>query len=188
MLFRSPHRFQRDQKAFEKITNELNSQCIIRFGATFPEITVGKGKSKITKKDYLNLLYDLNACDSFNQNLIKGVAKEHFEPLSSRDEKIKITTIVSKTSVAFNHITATGRKPYSLQTGDSLSVISEELKGLTITGIGTNFIELSNGQEKRVGEEFSVDIFSNSYQEQMVRLAIQRHFEKIGRASWRVRV
>ena len=177
VIIDEPHRFQRDQKAFEKITDELKPQCIIRFGATFPDITVGKGKNKVTKKDYLNLLYDLNACASFNQNLIKGVAKEHFEPLSSKDEKIKITSIESKTSVTFNHILATVRKSYTMQSGDSLSVISDELRGLTISGIGSNFVEFSNGQEKRVGEEFTVDIFSDSYQEQMIRLAIQRHFE-----------
>jgi type III restriction enzyme len=177
VIIDEPHRFQRDQKAFEKITDELKPQCIIRFGATFPDITVGKAKNKVTKKDYLNLLYDLNACASFNQNLIKGVAKEHFEPLSAKEEKIKITAIDSKTSVTFNHISTSGRKSYTMQTGDSLSVISDELRGLTISGIGTNYVEFSNGQEKRVGEEFTVDIFSDSYQEQMIRLAIQRHFE-----------
>jgi type III restriction enzyme len=177
LIIDEPHRFQRDQKAFEKITYELRPQCIIRFGATFPDITIGKGKNKLTKKDYLNLLYDLNACASFNQNLIKGVAKEHFEPISLKDEKIKITAIESKSSVTFNHVTASMRKSYSMQSGDSLSVISEELRGLTISGIGNNFVEFSNGQEKRVGEEFTVDIFSDSYQEQMIRLAIQRHFE-----------
>lgn len=177
VIIDEPHRFQRDQKAFEKITEELKPQCIIRFGATFPDITVGKGKNKVAKKDYLNLLYDLNACASFNQNLIKGVAKEHFEPLSSKEEKIKITAIESKNSVTFNHITAAGRKSYTMQSGDSLSVMSEELRGLTISGIGGNYVEFSNGQEKRVGEEFTVDIFSDSYQEQMIRLAIQRHFE-----------
>jgi type III restriction enzyme len=177
VIIDEPHRFQRDQKAFEKITDELKPQCIIRFGATFPDITVGKGKNKLAKKDYLNLLYDLNACASFNQNLIKGVAKEHFEPLSSKEEKIKIVAIDSKKSVTFNHIAAVGRKSYTMQMGDSLSVMSEELRGLTISGIGPSYVEFSNGQEKRVGEEFTVDIFSDSYQEQMIRLAIQRHFE-----------
>ena len=177
VIMDEPHRFQRDQQAYERIVEELKPQCIVRFGATFPDIAVGKGKNKTTKKDYLNLLYDLNACESFNQNLIKGVAKEHFEPLSSKDEKIKITSIESKTSAIFNHISVNGRKSYTLQTGDSLSVISEELKGLSITGIGKNFVEFSNGQIKFTGEEFTVDIFSDSYQEQMIRLAIQRHFE-----------
>ncbi|MEZ5006009.1 MAG: hypothetical protein R2738_08350 [Bacteroides graminisolvens] len=35
----------------------------------------------------------------------------------------------------------------------------------------------SNGQIKFTREEFTVDIFSDSYQEQMIRLVIQRHFE-----------
>lgn len=62
---------------------------IIRFGATFPEITLGSGRSKVTGKDFNNLVYELNACDSFNMNLIKGVAKEHFEPLSKKRGKGK---------------------------------------------------------------------------------------------------
>lgn len=177
VIIDEPHRFQRDQKAYDKILKGLKPQCIIRFGATFPDITVGRGGARVTKKDYLNLLYDLNACASFNQNLIKGVAKEHFDPTSSKNEKVKITTIQSKTSVTFNHIKATERKSYTLQTGESLSIVSPELKGLSISGIGGNYVEFSNGQVKRTGEEFTVDIFSDSYQEQMIRLAIQRHFE-----------
>mgnify|MGYP003315718619 CR=1 FL=1 len=47
--------------------------------ATFPITTTGRGRNKVESKDYDNLLYDLNACNSFNQNLIKGVAKEHFD-------------------------------------------------------------------------------------------------------------
>lgn len=34
-----------------------------------------------------------------------------------------------------------------------------------------------NGQIKYQGEEFNTDIYSSSYQEQMLKLAIQRHFE-----------
>lgn len=177
VIIDEPHRFQRDQKAYGVIQSELNPQCIIRFGATFPSITTGRSKSKVSKTDYLNLLYDLNACDAFNQNLIKGVAKEHFEPTSSKNEKVKIISIESKTSVTFSHKTTSVTKPYLLQQGDSLGVISEELSGLTIAGIGNGFIELSNGQIKQTGEEFTVDIYSESYQEQMIRLAIQRHFE-----------
>lgn len=177
IIIDEPHRFQREQTAYKKIIEELQPQCIIRFGATFPNISVGRGKGKITKVDYLNLLYDLNACDAFNQNLIKGVAKEHFEPATSRNEKIKITSIESKTTVSFKHETTNGSRFYTLQKDDSLGIICEELSGLTINGIGNGKIELSNGLEKQTGEEFTVDIYSESYQEQMVRLAIQRHFE-----------
>ncbi len=178
VIIDEPHRFQRDQQAYKKIVEELVPQCIIRLGATFPQITTGRGQNKITQTDYLNLLYDLNACQAFSQNLIKGVAKEHFEPLSSANEKVKITAIDGKTSVSVKHVYgAASSRSFRLEKGDSFSVVSEELAGLTILGIGTGVVVLSNGQEKKTGEEFTVDVFSTSYQEQMLRLALQRHFE-----------
>lgn len=64
-----------------------------------------------------------------------------------------------------------------LTPGDSLSVIDTAFEGITISAIGKNYIELTNGQTKFQGEEFNTDIYSSSYQEQMLKLAIQRHFE-----------
>ena len=58
-----------------------------------------------------------------------------------------------------------------------MSVISEEFNGITIQAIDKNAIELSNGLIKNVGEEMNVDIYMQSYQEQMLRLALERHFE-----------
>ncbi len=130
VIIDEPHRFSRDQKAFKVIADEIKPQCIIRFGATFPETTSGRGKNKITIKDYQNLLYDLNACESFNQNLIKGVAKEHFEPVSKREEKVKITSITSKDSVTFQYKKRDeATKTFTLKTGDSLSIINEAFEG-----------------------------------------------------------
>jgi len=103
VIIDEPHRFSRNQSAFKVILDELKPQSIIRYGATFPEISTGRGRNRVTVKDYQNLLYDLNACESFNQNLIKGVVKEHFEPVSKRQEKVKITTINSRNSVNFQH-------------------------------------------------------------------------------------
>ena len=74
VLIDEPHRFSREQKSYKVITDEIKPQCVIRFGATFPETTTGRGANKVKVKDYQNLLYDLNACASFNQGLIKGVA------------------------------------------------------------------------------------------------------------------
>jgi len=178
VIIDEPHRFSRDQKAFSVIIDEIKPQCIIRFGATFPETTSGRGKNKITVKDYQNLLYDLNACASFNQDLIKGVAKEHFEPVSKKDEKVKITSIASKDSVSFQYKRRDeATKSYTLKTGDSLSIISEAFEGITISAIGTSTVEFSNGITKTAGEELDVDIYMTSYQEQMIKLALQRHFE-----------
>ena len=178
VIIDEPHKFSRDQKAFGVIQKEIAPQCIIRFGATFPEETIGKGKNKRIIKDYQNLLYDLNACQSFNQGLIKGVEKEHFEPTSSRNEKIKLLSVIANDSASLQHKQADApTKTFQLHVGDSLSQISDELTGLTIQSIDKNSMELSNGQIKTVGEEMDVDVFMNSYQEQMLRLALERHFE-----------
>ncbi len=178
VIIDEPHRFSRQQNAYKVIANELNPQIIIRFGATFPEIELGKKKNKCIRKDYNNLVYDLNASDSFNKNLIKGVTKEHLEPLSQREEKVKISSIVPKTSVTFSF--RSGKQAdssFTLEKNDSLSQIHPAFENIIISGIGNNFIELSNGQTKYQGEEFNTDIYSSSYQEQMLKLAIQRHFE-----------
>lgn len=178
VIIDEPHRFSRDQKAFQVIMDEIQPQCIIRYGATFPEITTGRGRNKITVKDYQNLLYDLNACESFNQGLIKGVAKEHFNPLSKREEKVKILSIASKDSVTFQRKKKDEEtKNFVLKTGDSLAIVSDAFEGITITAITANTVEFSNGVSKSSGEEIDVDVYMSSYQEQMLQLALERHFE-----------
>lgn len=178
VIIDEPHRFSRDQKAYKVIEDEIKPQCVIRFGATFPEITFGKGKNKITQKDYQNLLYDLDACKSFNQGLIKGVAKEHFEPISKREEKVKITSIDSKEAVHFQYKKRDEQsKSYTLKAGDSLAVISDAFEGITVSLIDKTSVEFSNGLVKSSGEELDVDIYMTSYQEQILKLALQRHFE-----------
>ncbi len=178
VLIDEPHRFSRTQKAFKVILEEVRPQAILRFGATFPEVTTGRGRNKIAIKDYQNLLYDLNACESFNQGLIKGIAKEHFEPVSRKEEKVKIVSIDSRESVRLQY-RKKGEpvKNVVLKKGDSLSIISTAFEGITIAAIGRSTVEFSNGTMKTTGEELDVDIYMTSYQEQMLRLALQRHFE-----------
>lgn len=178
VIIDEPHRFTKTQKAYEFIQKNISPQAVIRFGATFPEMETGKGKTKVKRKDYTNLLYDLNSFQAFNQNLIKGIAKEHFEPINKRLDKVKITDVKSKTSAKFSLIQKdAATKTVELRKGDSLGIIAPELEGIIIDGITNSEVELSNGQVKITGEEFSTDIYSTSYQESMVRLALARHFE-----------
>ena len=177
VIIDEPHTFSRDQKAYKVIMQELAPQCIIRFGATFPMTTIGKGKKKMVVRDYEHLLYDLNAQRSFASNLIKGVMKEHFEPANNSNEKVKLLSIEDKKTAIFQYISQTKKESHSLGVGDSLSILSNDLAGLTITGLTNDTVTLSNGMDKRKGEEFCVDIYSSSYQESMMHLAIQRHFE-----------
>lgn len=178
VLIDEPHRFSRKQTAYITMVKELKPQAIIRFGATFPDITVGTGKNKVTNKDYNNLIYELNACDSFNKNLIKGINKEHFEPISKKQEKVKLVSIDSKLSATFHLKRASVENMvYTLAVEDSLAIIDPAFEGVDITAIGKNFVELSNGQVKYQGDTFNTDIYSSSYQEQMIKLALERHFE-----------
>lgn len=178
VIIDEPHRFSKGQKAFGTIVESIKPQCIIRFGATFPEITKGKGKNKYQTRDYHNLIYELDACDAFNQNLIKGIAKEHIESPSHNEEKIKIVSLKKNDYVTFHHI-AKDRptKTYTLKVNEPLSIISPAFEGIVITAINSSSVEFSNGLEKNKGEELDVNVYMNSYQEQMLRCALKRHFD-----------
>ena len=149
VIIDEPHRFERGQKAYKTIVSELKPQLIIRFGATFPETATGRGRNRIVIKDYNNLIYELNACDSFNSNLIKGIAKEHLESFSLKKEKVKIVSIISRISVNLQ-LNKQGKTPkcYTLESGDYLSIVDSVFEGIYIKAIGSNYIELSNGQIK----------------------------------------
>lgn len=177
VIIDEPHKFDKGNTTYKTILEELCPQCIIRFGATFPKKTQGRGKNKIEVDDYANLLFDLTAKDAFEQNLIKGVAKEHLEIENARDEKIKVLSTVKGKSVTLKHTTAKTSTTKELTVGDSLGLLSSDLSGLTVTAISKDGIVLSNAQEKSVGMEFAVDAYSESYQEHMIRLALKRHFE-----------
>lgn len=177
VIIDEPHKFDKANVTYKTIVKELEPQCIIRFGATFPTKTQGRGKNKIEVDDYANLLFDLTAKDAFDQNLIKGVAKEHLEIPDVSEEKVKVMSTTKGTSVTLRHTKARNFVTRELSVGEPLSLISPDFAGLTISEIGTDSIVLSNSQEKKVGEEFAVDAYSVSYQEQMLRLALKRHFE-----------
>ena len=136
---------------------------MLRYGATFPEITSGKGKDKKTEKDYQNLLYDLNSCQAFNRNLIKGNAKEHLEPLSgSKDEKVRITSVARNDCAHFLLISGKQTTSYILHTGDPLSLVHPAFEGIYLTAITATGVEFSNQTIKQRGEEMDVDIFDVS--------------------------
>ena len=178
VIIDEPHRFSRDQKAFKVITEEIKPPCIIRYGATFPEVELGKGRNKSKSRDYINLLYDLNACAAFNEGLIKGVAKEHLDSPSGYDEKLKILAIKSKERVTIQRKSRYEKpKSFELSVEDSLAIAHKEFSGITIKAITKDKVEFSNGVIKSAGEEMAADVYMTSYQEEMLRLAIQRHFE-----------
>ena len=173
VIIDEPHRFSRTQAAYTQILKELNPQLILRYGATFPEITVGRGTGKHVTKDYLNLLYDLNACEAFTQNLIKGVAKEHFELQGQQRERIIIKEINErerKVTLLY------AGKTETLQAGDPIT-LAPEMQNVSVDAVEKGLVTLSNGKQFHTSEHFSPSVYAQSYQEEMVKLAIQRHFE-----------
>lgn len=177
VIIDEPHKFDKTNATYKVITEELAPQCIIRFGATFPVKSQGKGKNRIQVDDFANLVYDLRAKDAFEQNLIKGVIKEHLEIPNVSDEKVKIMSVEKGRSAVLRHTKAQTSINYEFAIGEPLSRISPEFGDITITDVGKDFIVFSNSQEKKKDEEFAVDTYSVSYQEEMLRLALKRHFE-----------
>ncbi|PHD78779.1 type III restriction-modification system endonuclease [Bacillus sp. AFS043905] len=182
LIIDEPHRFNRDNTTFKFIEEQVKPQMIIRFGATFPNKEIGRGKNKVKVKDYENLIYDLNIHKAFEQNLIKGVAKEHVESSSNNEEVIKILGMKKGDYVRFQKTTLGEnnrviKTTKDLKTHDSLSLISQSLNGITIDGILASKIILSNGEEKITGDTFFADVFATSYVRASIQLALKRHFE-----------
>lgn len=171
VIIDEPHRFGKEAKTFKFIQEKIKPQAIIRFGATFPDLKGGM-------KDYNNLIYNLGSCDSFNQNLIKGVKVTPLETPSGSNVKLKLKEIISKTSATFE-LNQNGRKTEKpdFKKGDSLGTAYSSFAGLLIDGIGKNFLELSNGLIMNVGEEIFADIYDKSYQESMIDVALDSHFK-----------
>lgn len=183
MIIDEPHRMARDKSTYVQLLKTLEPQLVLRYGATFPEYMTGKGKSRHSVKDYVHLLYDLNACSAFNQNLIKGIAKEHVEmPGGQKAEKmVQLTSVIcTKEEKSVNlHYKIEGKKDkiYTLHIQDSLYEIDPDFGTLTIDDIKSGEVELSNGVTLHKDDKINPDQYSTSYQEVMIELALRRHFE-----------
>lgn len=172
LIIDEPHRFSKGNKTFTKVIESIKPQLIIRYGATFPDIK----QNNNTVKDYENLLYNLNAAKAFNNNLVKGISKEHAKINGISNGKIKINKIENK-QVIITHINDNLKKQHILSVKDSLSVVDNSIKNIYIEGVIKSTVVFSNGIEKKVGEEIAVDIYMSDYQSAMIKLALERHFE-----------
>ena len=173
LIIDEPHRFKRDSIRFKAIES-LKPQLILRFGATFPEIKIGKGKNATTQKDYSNLVYDLNAVESFNQGLVKAV--DAFYPEIHSDEHEKYTV---KSATTSKLTLLKGAKEFEILAGESLP--SDFEGGLTFEGRRAK--ALSSGLELDRGMKLFPKTSHASYQEIMISQALDKHFEK-ERENW----
>lgn len=172
LIIDEPHKFEKDNKTFKKILEVFAPQCIIRYGATFPEKKT-KGRKE---HDYHNLLYNLSSVNAFNNNLVKGVIAEYVPTKSKNNVRIKLLDVKNKENCVIQKIEDEKKTSITLLKGEPLSLIHNYFDGVEISGITRNSILLSNGVEVFKGTELSPDSYSVSYQEMMIETALERHF------------
>lgn len=125
IIIDEPQRFPRGKKFYEDI-EEMKPQLIVRFGATFPEMTSGRGKNKVTKIDYYRgePQFNLDAVDSFNQGLVKGIDIDY--PDMPEEQASNLYKV--KQAKAKELILSKGNKEYTLGVGENLADIDPDFK------------------------------------------------------------
>lgn len=173
VIIDEPHRFPRNKTSYKSIL-QMKPQLIVRFGATFPETKKGRGKNKETIHDYYRgkPQFELNSIDSFNQGLIKEI-DINYPDITEQDAKdiFKVKSVKSSEAVFIQN-----GKEYVLNKNDFLSDLSSKFTG-SISYVGGTNKELSNGLELNKGMQLIPGTFTQSYQDEVISEAIDRHFE-----------
>ena len=166
-----PHKFKKDNKTWKNI-EKLNSQIILRFGATFEEDKKGN-------KKFDNLIYTLTATDAFNKNLVKGVIGYIEKNESGKNAIIKLIDIKkdgSKYIAEFKNIE--NNKIYKIQHKSNLGlIIQDESINLYIDKINSTEILLSNGLSLRKNDKLNLYAFNETIETSMIKKVIQNHFK-----------
>lgn len=180
VIIDEPHRFRRENKAYQAIVNELQPQAIFRFGATFPE------KPNVKKKtiDYNNLIFNLGAVEAFNKQLVKGVAIQYPENTDKKSTRLRLTSISKNKPKTANFENLDTKKVLTLHVGDSLAEASGDFSGITVEDIGKtentvikSGVTLSNGQILALRDIITARVYSETYQSLMMKRALDNHFE-----------
>lgn len=172
VIIDEPQKFKRT-KAYYKDIDGLKPQLIVRFGATFPETTTGRGKNKIKKIDYYRgkPQFDLNAVESFNQGLVKGV--DIYYPDIPESQAKNLYNVYKTTRQEL--VLKQGDYKPSVAVGENLADADPGFEG-GITYEGGNDHRLSNGLTVSKGMKLIPGTFAKTYQYQIISQAIDRHF------------
>ncbi|MEQ7804773.1 type III restriction-modification system endonuclease [Priestia aryabhattai] len=171
VIIDEPHRFPRDKTNYKAIET-IEPQLIVRFGATFPEKVVGKGKNKMTKKDYYRNKpqFDLNAIESFNNGLVKGIDIYYPDlPEEQAKNRYKVESVKAKELVLKQ-----GSNTWTLNVGNNLAEVDSGFEG-DVEYVGSKL--LSNELELEKGMDLIPGTYRSNYQELIIQDAIDKHFE-----------
>lgn len=181
VIMDEPHRFRRENKAYQAIVDEIQPLAIFRFGATFPKL------DKSGKTDYNNLVFNLGAVEAFNEQLVKGVAIQYPIDASGETTRLKLTSLSPRKPKQATFKNLDTGKSLTFDLGESLSIADGAFAGITVESIGKtehpaikSGVTLSNGQVLATGDTLAARVYSDTYQSLMMQQAIENHFE----AEW----
>jgi len=177
VIIDEPHRLKRDGKSYKNIIKHLRPQIVLRFGATFPDV---KGK-----KDYYRgkPQFDLGAVEAFNRDLVKGIEVQFPDLPENARSLFKVKTVTNKALILAHE----GRD-CEIEAGGELSKAGAAFEGGVCYEGGK---KLSNDLELEPGMTLAAGVFANSYQEILLRQALDAHFkteiENFHREGYRVK-
>ncbi|MFC1468261.1 type III restriction-modification system endonuclease [Rhodococcus qingshengii] len=181
VIMDEPHRFRRENKAYQAILDEIQPLAVFRFGATFPRLD-NSGKT-----DYNNLVFNLGAVEAFNEQLVKGVAIQYPSDTTGETTRLKLTSLSARKPKQATFQNLDTGKPISFDLGESLSIADGAFAGITVESIGKtehvaikSGVTLSNGQVLATGDTLAARVYSDTYQSLMMQQALENHFE----AEW----
>lgn len=186
VILDEPHKFDTSGVTWKNI-EQLQSQFILRYGATFPTETVfqtnAKGKKikdengkfiKIEKTLYENLVYRLSALDAFNDELVKGIRAFVEQIDDDKGERIQFKGLDNEQAIF-----ALGEQDFHLSENDDLSQIHHAISDLSVIGVSKKHgtVLLSNGLELKRGDKINPYSYNDPVRDKMMRQAIKQHFQ-----------
>ncbi len=162
IIIDEPHKFASSKSTFKKIT-DIEPQFILRYGATFND-------------DYFNLVYNLNAIDAFNNDLVKGI-NAYVEEFKEGENSIVKLLSANSNEASFELIENNKSKKVKLGIKDTLTQIHREFIGIEIEKIGKDKVILSNGLELNKSDRINPYSYSTTLQDIMIKEAIKNHFK-----------
>ena len=161
LIIDEPHKFDKENKTWGNL-KKFNAQLTFRYGATF--------------KEFENKIYELNALDAFNADLVKGVEVYVAKFDEAADVSVRLVSI-DGTIAKFERKADRKSKFYNLGKGDDLELIDENLSGIRIEKLNTKIVLLNNGLEMKRGDEINPFSYSQTLQQKMLEVAVDAHFK-----------
>lgn len=162
LIIDEPHLFKTENKTFVNL-RRIKPQFTLRFGATFDG-------------DFKNLIYQLNAVDAFNQDLVKGIVA-HVETFpEAANTAVKLVGLDKEATFELSEA-GKSKKSFKMLKKESMEKIHSAMNGLEVSEFNKTKLILSNGLELRKGDSINPFSYADTLQNKMLQQAIVRHFE-----------